>query len=176
MYPAPLFHYGIITFDDLPNSIYFDGILLEKFGPVEDNGVIYVYQNPDNPYQSGANETVIYTEDAGDDSSTWVWFAGDIITQPTCLINFDPLFTDEFNDTYTVSGPESGTITRQSPCIWQGDGFTLRYRSQTIPRAEGAPFISNVGKWQLVTPEDGSFIKDGFQNSPADDYGDYSIA
>ena len=42
-----------------------------------------------------------------------------------CLFDNDSPFKDQFADTYTISGPISGTVTRESICAWRGEGLRL---------------------------------------------------
>lgn len=67
------------------------------------------------------------------------------------------IIEDVFEDTYTVSGPASGTVTRQSRCVWTGAGLTL----------------SNYGyQWRV-----NGRAKSGNQNTPVGSYADgYSVA
>jgi len=67
------------------------------------------------------------------------------------------IINDVFEDTYTVSGPVSGTVTRQSRCVWTGAGLTL----------------SNYDYQWRVNGRN----KSGFQNTPVGSYADgYSVS
>ena len=65
----------------------------------------------------------------------------------------EPLAIDDtFADTFEVSGPVSGTVTRQSLCVWSGEGLTL----------------SNLGyQWRI-----NGRSKTGNQNTPVGIYAD----
>jgi hypothetical protein len=64
---------------------------------------------------------------------------------------------DTFADAYQVSGPVSGTVTRESLCVWSGTGLTL----------------SNYGYQWKVNGRN----KSGNQNTPVGSYADgYSVA
>lgn len=64
---------------------------------------------------------------------------------------------DQFADTYLVSGPVSGTVTRESVCVWRGNNLTL----------------SNFGyQWRV-----NGNSKSGNQNTPVGSYaGGYSVS
>ncbi len=60
------------------------------------------------------------------------------------------LISDQFADVYTISGSVSGTVTRESVCVWQGPGLTL----------------TNFGNQWKVNGNN----KSGFQNTPVGSY------
>ena len=79
-----------------------------------------------------------------------------------CLIVNDPdidfdYIADQFADTYTVSGPISGTVTRESICVWRGTNLRL----------------TNYGYQWKVNGND----KSGNQNTPVGSYaGGYTVS
>jgi hypothetical protein len=94
-----------------------------------------------------------------------MWFPTDGFSE--CLIGFViggyPIFSpgflmgDEFADTYTVIGPISGTVTRESICVWRGTDLTL----------------TNFGYQWKVNGKN----KSGFQNTPVGFYaGGYAVS
>ena len=87
---------------------------------------------------------------------------------------------DRFADTYEVqTNRSSGTVTRQSLCVWTGVDaneceLRLRYETAIDPIVANSRF-----KWVLEWAEGGqaspcderaSAFKDGFQNTPAGEY------
>jgi hypothetical protein len=94
-----------------------------------------------------------------------VWFRNTINGEPLglgepCLfqtIEEGAAILDTFADAYQVSGPVSGTVTRESLCVWSGTGLTL----------------SNFGYQWKVNGRN----KSGNQNTPVGSYADgYSVA
>jgi hypothetical protein len=91
--------------------------------------------------------------------------------KPDCLISGDPsegnYSLDDFANTYTISGPISGIVTRDGLgdnntdiSVWRGNTLTLRYNGKK-------DFVTPVGsfKWQVNGNN-----KIGFQNTPVGSY------
>jgi hypothetical protein len=174
MYPFQLLAEEILTYEDLPESVdvftsegNFVANLSRLDPPLEDGTVLVYYEESGNGYAAQGDGNYISVEEGGDNATV---FLGGSIFATSCLLVDDPTFRiqDLFADEYTVTGPVSGTITRQNACLWTGEGLTLRYRSEIFP--SGPPYIANVGKWAL-----NGVIKEGFQDSPAGTYGDYEV-
>ena len=74
-----------------------------------------------------------------------------------CLIGGGSIFKDQFADTYAVSGPISGTVTRESVCVWRGPNLRL----------------TNFGfQWKVNNNN-----KSGLQNTPVGSYeGGFSVS
>ena len=145
-----------IPFEDLPSPIYVDGIAFAKqIGEVP--GDLPYYINGENQIQSG-----------------WVLIGPmtDYISfSSTCLFGEyisidDPvlppiLVEDQFANSYTVTGPINGTVTRNiesgKDCIWSGEGLTLRFF---------------VYEWKVNGKN-----KSGLQNTPVGSYeGGYTVS
>ena len=118
----------------------------------------------------GGTITILEGEDAG---SNWLLYSVDVPGDPSgesnsgCLIgsytvgdagsggagSYTTTVEDQFADTYTVSGPISGVVTRTiegSICIWRGTGLRL----------------TNFGyQWEVNGNN-----KSGFQNTPVGSY------
>lgn len=172
MYPAQLLNEEVLTWEDLPEQIevFFLGggsVNMQRIEPpIEDAGAIIYYEETGNGYAEGEN--YLYRLE---DEEAYTVFLGGGAFSANCLFT-DPedfRIQDLFADTYEVTGPVSGIVTRQSLCVWTGTGLTLTYRSQVFPSTP--PYISNVGKWSL-----NGQIKSGFQDSPVGTYGDYSVS
>ena len=172
MYPAQLLNEEVLTWEDLPEQIEVlttgsPTITMQRLEPpIEDSGVIVYYEETGNGYSVGEN--YLYR---GDGEDGYTVFLGGGLFSPSCLFT-DPedfRIQDLFADTYEVTGPVNGIVTRQSLCVWTGTGLTLTYRSQVFPNTP--PYIANVGKWSL-----NGEIKSGFQDSPVGTYGDYTVS
>ena len=141
MYPAQALADGEYTVDDLPDEVFGteDSItsgLLTKLDPptVFPGGEIQYYNNPESGGIYLLPDVGLWTNEGG--------------AERPCLISF--FIEDQFADTYTVSGSISGTVTRESVCVWRGTGLTL----------------TNFGYQWKVNGNN----KSGFQNTPVGSY------
>ena len=163
---------GLISVADLPDEIAVNGFTLFKgvwaFGEYKDAAISGAFfGRPEEDFE----DTVIYY---GPDSNTEGWRGGPGIDSPPgmCLITEDSDTEDLFANTYTVSGTISGTVTRVSLCVWEGDQLKLIYDGRTVDFGEpGAPFFGSY-KWKLNGNN-----KSGFQNTPVGSYaGGFTIS
>jgi hypothetical protein len=163
MYPAQGLFDGFYTPQDLPTTLFVDNfdasfLMDAPAGSVIVNGVMnltdvngeFPYYNidvdglygPDNFYAAPNNLT----------EGFWFYDLGQGVIggiQLQCLIN--EITSDQFADTYTISGPVSGTVTRESVCVWRGPNLRL----------------TNFGfQWKVNENN-----KSGFQNTPVGSYG-----
>ena len=159
MYPADQLGIGY-TEDDLPDTIDVEGQIMgvptriivtrngSEYGPINQTTIGGI------PFST----TLLVDFDSFD---TLVWrFDNDFSGDP-CLFLADNseqyVVDDTFEDTYAVTGPVNGTVTRQSRCVWTGTGLTL----------------SNYGFQWTVNGR----AKSGNQNTPVGSYADgYSVA
>jgi hypothetical protein len=161
---------GLISVADLPDEIvykipFFGNVILFKgvwaFGEYKDAAISGAFfGRPEEDFE----DTVIYY---GPDSNTEGWRGGAGIDTPPgmCLITEDGETEDLFADTYSVSGPINGIVTRVSLCVWEGDQLKLIYDGRTVDFGEpGAPFFGSY-KWRLNGNN-----KSGFQNTPVGSY------
>lgn len=170
MFPAQAFFDGLYTQDDLPDELTINPYDLGGTAVVQRSGLIY------GPVQffEGYSQQVTIKEvpfpEAPDYGPAWVLEAtiGDgggftVLDDASCLFQGTPAnsgpggITDRFEDTYEVTGPISGTVTRQSQCLWTGTDLRL----------------SNFGyRWKVNGNK-----KNGLQNTPVGSYGEgYAVA
>jgi hypothetical protein len=182
LYPATAFNNGDITIEDLPDKIKFlGGEFTKNTPPLDASG------NTGTPF-------LIYYgfvgEGIGIENGTSQW------TQQTdfstgisndCLVTdgLDGWYTDDFEDTYTVTTYETFQISRTGLCTWfgldsNGCETLLEYLGVPSDLAE----TENAYKWVLSWS--GAFdpgqegcasarlqgAKEGFQNSPTGTYTD----
>ena len=156
LYSAEALTEGLYTIDDLPDEIIIayrqdlpplvKGAYTGAGTPVPANYAPAGWPGEDDEYI----EDVIFLQDS-------LWASGQGVGRvPLCLIdgiNWEDLFAD----TYTVSGPISGTVTRESVCVWRGSNLRL----------------TNFGfQWKVNGNN-----KSGFQNTPVGSYaGGYSVS
>jgi hypothetical protein len=162
MYPAQALFDELYTENDLPNSI--DIINLDLVNELEVNRSGDQYFGTTQGYTYRIR---IDPEFSGDWAVDVSFNGGPYgrVTEFGCLVNYpyprpDPESSglkDQFADTYIISGPISGTVTRESICVWSGDGLSL----------------SNFGyRWRV-----NSNNKSGNQNTPVGSYaGGYSVS
>jgi hypothetical protein len=170
MYPAQELGEELYSEDDLPDSVIFNRggtqYVLAKIEP--ESGVYYSgAEGLDGYFAYGVQlvETIIGEESfyewklarkLGDNPPDWEQ-AGDI---DACLFRLLPSelpnIADPFADTYVVSGSISGTVTRESVCVWVGPNLRL----------------TNFGfQWRVNGNN-----KSGNQNTPVGSYaGGYSV-
>ena len=160
MYPAQAFVDGIYTVHDLPDALDYSGtnapVTLNKLNTPEQSnyfdGIAYFR----GEYEFSGQQEIV---DLGIQDG--VWGLGDSLndqarTTPLCLID-DFRTEDQFADAYTVSGPISGTVTRESVCVWLGTRLRL----------------TNFGYQWKVNGNN----KSGFQNTPVGSYaGGYTVS
>jgi len=159
MYPADQLGIGY-TQDDLPDTIDVAGLILGVITRiiVPRNGSQY------GPFNQSTSGGITFTDTLLVDlnvSGLLAWLFNDDLTGQTCLFLADNseeyAIEDTFEDAYEVTGPVSGTVTRQSRCAWSGTGLTL----------------SNFGYQWKVNGRD----KSGNQNTPVGSYADgYSLS
>lgn len=170
MYPAQAFFDGLYTQDDLPDSLTINPYDLGGTAVVQRNGLVY------GPVQffEGYSQRVTIKEvpfpQTPDYGPAWVLEATigvgggfTVLDDGPCLFQGAPAnsghggITDLFEDTYEVTGPISGTVTRQSQCLWTGTDLRL----------------SNFGyRWKVNGNK-----KNGLQNTPVGSYGEgYAVA
>ena len=157
-YPAAQLGVGY-TQDDLPDTIDVAGAILGVTTRIiaSRNGSFYgpINQSLSNGF---AFSTYVFVAYNGSENA---WYqdttnGGGLGFGEPCLIlgGFgEPLAIDDtFAYTFEVSGPVSGTVTRQSLCVWSGEGLTL----------------SNLGyQWRI-----NGRSKTGNQNTPVGIYAD----
>jgi hypothetical protein len=153
MYPAQALRDELYTVSDLPDSlIIVSGDFQQEMTKTE--GFSPAYQ--------GTNSEIFLTEVTEGNPAFWDIFynpgaGGDILSfGQSCLV--DGIYVkDQFADTYTVSGPISGTVTRESVCVWRDSNLRL----------------TNFGfQWKVNGNN-----KTGLQNTPVGSYaGGYSVS
>jgi hypothetical protein len=164
MYPAQGFKDGVYTAADLPDALeLYMTDTFALFGPQ------IAGKNEDGSYGSEALTYFVRVED-----DEWITTFNQIDPSQECLIpqliGDDPpdvediprvWVFDRFEDNYSFTTPEgSGTLARESLCVWRGDGRTLTFVS-------GSTFVG----WTF-----GGVRKGGAQNSPVGTYGAAQIS
>jgi hypothetical protein len=180
LYPAQALFDGLYTYEDLPDTV------VEVSSDVPPVVTVFTkLSSPQTGTGAGApgvpttyflgidsnNETVgigIYSNDDEGPNSGPTWKGSEVANESSqygaCL--FAPIFNDpldyfsledQFADTYTISGPISGTVTRESICVWSGENLRVtNFRYQ----------------WRVNGNN-----KSGNQNTPVGSYaGGYSVA
>jgi hypothetical protein len=162
MYPAQALKDGLYTIDNLPDEITI------HYCSIPGSSIISETATRSGSSFFGANSSV-YLQD-----NIWFVEAYDNLIQTdfNCLIGSLPSKTediictetekgfgveDQFADTYTISGPISGTVTRESICVWSGENLRVtNFRYQ----------------WRVNGNN-----KSGNQNTPVGSYaGGYSVS
>jgi len=200
MYPALGVTDGLITIEDLPDTVIYRGLIsgdktFTKLDPPEEYGSYTAYYITGSfPVGVDGNFIAIDSDGALDQWTNYV--QGGINGIGFCLIeSFDNItgVNDTFEDTYTVelnysnigniegSVDETVTVARQSLCVWsgldsRGNTITIEYIS-IDGSVEGNPV--RLARW-LVTfytyqgdvSEEWSLDKTGSKSSPAGIYGD----
>jgi hypothetical protein len=132
MYPAQGLADELYTSSDLPDSINFNYILNSTTGTLQLNksgtrysgtvsgiGLVefFVEFRPQSIPVSWAYSSIRQnpSDSAGPNGSTQCLFR-DFIDFP---------IKDQFADSYAISGPISGTVTRESICVWRGPNLRL---------------------------------------------------
>lgn len=191
MYYAQALADGLYTADDLPDEIELrQGIFPTEIFTKSGNG--YTGTLVDAPY-------TIELQPSPEDPDIYSWAAvaqgGGVANDASCLVGaypkddestltfgWDGWYTaDRFADTYAISGPITGTVTRRlretpelfvfSPaCEWVGDGLVLRYNGGFITEPPFRP--TGSFKWSV-----NGNAKSGSQNTPVGSYaGGYSVS
>lgn len=171
MYPAQAFFDGLYTQDDLPDELTINPYDLGGTAVVQRNGLVYgpVQFSEGYSQQVTIKEVALPGTPPGFNllnGPAWVLEAigegSGLLDDSPCLFigqfSFGPGgITDLFEDTYEVTGPISGTVTRQSQCLWTGTDLRL----------------SNFGyRWKVNGNK-----KNGLQNTPVGSYGEgYAVA
>jgi hypothetical protein len=161
--------------DDLPDTLFYSqfdvdeevdltGVLTKEFPPTRDDpreGYPIYYAGPSPSCDSCGSEVLIVFDL---ENEKWRIFGpvggrffASSVSLGGCLIaeydsaNFrNPIVTDQLADTYSVSGPISGTVTRQNDCVWSGTNLRLTNFNY---------------QWKLNGNN-----KSGFQNTPVGSY------
>jgi len=158
MYPANQLGIGYAA-ADLPDTIDVDGQIMgvptriivarngSEYGPINQTTIGGI------PFST----TLLVDFDSFDGL---VWRFNNEFSGDPCLFLADNseqyVVDDTFADTYQVTGPVNGTVTRQGRCVWTGTGLTL----------------SNYGYQWTVNGR----AKTGNQNTPVGSYADgYSV-
>lgn len=166
---------GLFTVDDLPDEIIYknpfgDPMTLFKgvwfYGSFDFTNIPGAYFGRPEPE---FEDVVLYY---GEESYSLGWKAAQGLTTSPGMCLFSPDFEDTFADVYQISGPMSGSVTRQSACIWRGNGITLEYNGSIGGFGDqGDPAIGTF-KWQVNGND-----KSGFQNTPVGTYeGGFTIS
>jgi hypothetical protein len=162
-YPADQLGVGY-TQDDLPDTIDVEGLILGVPTRIIVSRSGSFYGPINQSIFGGATFTEFIFVETNDFSEV-VWFRNTTNGEPIglgepCLfqtIEEGAAILDTVEDAYQVSGPVSGTVTRESLCVWSGTGLTL----------------SNYGYQWKVNGRN----KSGNQNTPVGSYADgYSVA
>jgi hypothetical protein len=165
MYPAQALLDGIYGEDDLPDSIFmFPFDLSDQIDDyigqeIQRNGRIY------GPVDFGPyTQRIGWREDFLALGPAWTADTIDAaIESLPCLsesVDGNGYWSDMFADTYAfTAGENSGVLTRQSGCVWSGDGGVLSFVSTST-------FVG----WTF-----GGVRKDGLQNTPVGTYGSAEI-
>jgi hypothetical protein len=167
-YPAKAFVNGLYSVDDLPDEILVSEILLDL------HQTLFTKTGNNQNFYTGIGvggntiSVVIYSYEALNGETVYVWlldFSGELFAinlNPFCLVYLEDGdgTEDTFANTYTISGPISGTVTRTGEgnvCIWSGTGLTL----------------TNLDyQWKVNNNN-----KSGFQNTPVGSYaGGYTVS
>jgi hypothetical protein len=161
MYPAQALFDGLYTVDDLPDVVDFTSIFssfsLNKLTNPEPYGDGLKY------YQGQSEDAFILLIPDSIDDGDAAWVSGPGtggFSNSRCLIfgeGTSVSISDQFADTYAISGPISGTVTRESICVWRGSNLRL----------------TNFGYQWKVNGNN----KTGNQNTPVGSYaGGYSVS
>ncbi len=152
MYPAAALVASLYSYEDLPDAIDVGGIEYAKLDPPESVAGF-------TEYYINVNDEYLGILEGEGENSLWGYEGGG----GPCLINGHAEFNpdgerrDQFADTYTISGPISGTVTRESICVWRGSNLRL----------------TNFGYQWKVNGNN----KTGNQNTPVGSYaGGYSVS
>ena len=160
LYPAQALGDGLYSVNDLPDEIIYQNPFGEPLALYKG-----IKTSPITPAISGAffgrsepefeDSFVYYAVDSYDEG----WRKGEGLDFPPglCLIGEDNGYEDQFAEAYTVSGPISGTVTRESVCVWRGSNLRL----------------TNFGfQWKVNGNN-----KTGLQNTPVGSYaGGYTVS
>jgi hypothetical protein len=145
MYPATALENEILTWEDLPETLYdaLNDRTFTRVEPYEEGGVTIYYESADIAEEPQA----IYIDGAG---TPWEWNSGTIPSAGgPCLITGDGNYTpgndaveDTFADTYTLkidgaiggfvqgscenfSRPDDVVLIRTSLCVWRADNVEI---------------------------------------------------
>lgn len=182
MYMAQALNEQKFSVDDLPNSI-----VMTYVGP---SGTTY------GPFNLNRDETgnfsaappldevqVLYTA-GGARQGFWAMAdGGGGIGNSYCLIlnnndvgsGYIITIDDNFADTYSITGPREGTVTRNKDedlCLWSGANLNLRYNGGIKIDELGFPIPTGSFKFSV-----NGNPKIGLQNTPVGSYeGGYSVS
>ena len=152
MYPAQGLADGVYTVNDLPD------VLLVRLGDPPDT-LVYKTGGTGPAYfevnEETQQEVSIYLVQSFENPELAQWQINPGGLEISCLI--DVFVEDQFAEAYTVSGPVSGTVTRESICTWTDENLRL----------------TNFGYQWKVNGNN----KSGFQNTPVGSYdGGYTVS
>jgi hypothetical protein len=158
-YSARAFVEGLYTVDDLPDEISVtqsDIFTLSNVIFTKTGGDVFFYEATQGETLYSVGIKIFFTP-TGQERIVWILTDGSdetgLSSLPDCLIVEEDEANpskDTFADTYAVNGPISGTVTRESICVWAGEGLRL----------------TNFGfQWKLNGNN-----KSGFQNTPVGNY------
>ena len=174
MYPAQALVDGIYSDDDLPDQITYNYFFNGNPGSI-------ILNRSGDQFSATIGEVQFFVRTASA-IPNFIWEYRIISPiggygpngSQDCLIsdrfNFPDsnIIADEFANTYSVSGPINGIVTRESLCVWQGQGLTLIYNGKIDQDFK----ISGTYKWTINT-----HTKSNPQNSPVGLYeSGYSIS
>jgi hypothetical protein len=177
MYPAQALFDALYTYEDLPDTILYRPPTSPAYPTL--NFIELTKEEDPQPSESGNLDMVYYKGNfvaAGGNQSgdtipvefgffdiDWavniLYESLDLEVFLQCLISeiFVNKVKDQFADTYAISGPISGTVTRESICVWRGSNLRL----------------TNFGYQWKVNGNN----KTGNQNTPVGSYaGGYSVS
>jgi hypothetical protein len=177
LYPAQALTDGLYTYEDLPDTILYRPPTSTAYPTL--NFIELIKEEDPQPSEFGNLDMVYYKGSfvaAGGNQSgdtipvefgffdiDWavnvLYESLDFKSFLQCLISerFIDDVKDQFADAYTVSGPISGTVTRESICVWRGSNLRL----------------TNFGYQWKVNGNN----KTGNQNTPVGSYaGGYSVS
>jgi len=188
LYPADAVWDGKYAIEDLPDFFNVGGdppfiyTRLPAFEFSEGGKFKWAYKAPGFDFRFG----VIAPEEDGSQAGDRYYFE-DVDRTISCIsltwyfgtVNETTSIRDVFANTYLVSGPISGVVTRLTACTWVGDGLVLRHDSGFPSRQGDAPggdivSFDSIGtfKWSV-----NGNLKEGFQNEPIGTYaGGFSVS
>lgn len=157
-YPALAFEDGFFGINDLPDTLIAygqDGAYQITFTKAGEGDAVYVGDAQDTriaiTYIGGTPLWEAQSFDQG--LGEWVGFQD---TSPNPCLYFDPdtenaaYIGDNFQDTYSVSGPISETVTRENLCLWSSGGISLtnyRYKWTVNGNAKSGNQDGPVGSY-----------------------------
>jgi hypothetical protein len=157
LYPAQALADGLYAVDDLPDSVLLSYDFADELECTRSGNI----------YTGILHPSLTYTVYLGELEGNPTWLLGIngspdddfpcLINRPYPRVEGEGTVEDQFADTYTVSGPISGTVTRESICVWSGENLR----------------VTNFGyQWRI-----NGNSKSGDQNTPVGSYaGGFSVS